>query len=111
MEHKRYQKTNKEGKTLRTVSITEEQAKRFNKHPENEGETYRLEAAKESSLETKVISIDDKDYLLKTAIKAFNDLEAVNKKLPANTGVKKTVAAISEIDEECKIELLEVLNK
>ena len=99
MKHNKYSEVGKDDKEIRKVTITDEQAKRFNKRSKDTGLTYK--PVKEQDNSPKIVKFNDQDVELSKAIEGYNSIEGI-KKLNKKTGIKKVQEAIDSLTEEQK---------
>ena len=93
----------KDGKTIRTVVITEQQAEALNKNKKSRGTEFVKDVVKPA-----VIEIDGVSYEIQVFKDAFNKLENV-KNITANTGIAKTIERFEELEDAIQEEVINFL--
>ncbi|CAL2055998.1 hypothetical protein [Tenacibaculum sp. 190524A05c] len=99
MKQKRFKEIDKNGKVCRVVTINEETAKRLTESKKHKF-TYELEN-EDTSKDTKLIVLNEKQFDLKLVIESYNKLEGVTK-IKKNTGEEKVLKAIEALEAEVK---------
>ena len=117
MKHLLFKELDKDGKEVRQVSISEEQAKRLNarakkaKEDKERGVFYTYELVKEKKKDSSSIVINGNNYEKSLVINAINNqsFDGV-KKVSANTGLGKVQALFDGLSDDQKTAVVTALS-